>query len=141
VQDVGETVGEAYGRERTWLSGIRAGLGTMLALFERDPATAWLCLAEPWGAGERILGRCAEISAVLAAAVELGRGQDAGHDPPPVTGEALVGGVLAVIHTRLQRRGRAELMDLLGPLMSMIALPYLGPVAARQELSTPAGAA
>jgi hypothetical protein len=77
----------------------------------------------------------------LAGTVELGRGQGVGHDPSPLTGEGLVGGVLAVIHTRLKRGGRAELIDLLGPLMSMIALPYLGPVSARRELSTPSGVA
>jgi DNA-binding MarR family transcriptional regulator len=49
-----------------------------------------------------------------------------------------VGAVFAVIHTRLLEGGREPLTDLLGPLMSMIVLPYLGARAASRELSRPA---
>jgi DNA-binding MarR family transcriptional regulator len=55
-----------------------------------------------------------------------------------VTAEGVVGGVFAVIHTRLLDDADAPLTDLLGPLMSMIVLPYLGARAAARELARPA---
>src|SRR5207245_1323323 len=51
-----------------------------------------------------------------------------------LTGESVVGGVLAVIHARLLASDASPLVALAGPLASMIVHPYLGPVAARREL-------
>ncbi len=55
------------------------------------------------------------------------------HRPSPITAEATVAGVLAVIHTRLQHRDM-RLTTLVNPLMSTIVVPYLGPAAAAAEL-------
>ncbi len=49
----------------------------------------------------------------------------------------IAGGVHAVIHRRLVRPREGELYELLGPLMGMIVLPYLGQRVARKELATP----
>jgi AcrR family transcriptional regulator len=68
--------------------------------------------------------------------------------PPELTAEGLVGGVLSVLHARLAHpRGdqvsrlahpeRQPLLDLVNQLMGMIVLPYLGPAAARRELTQP----
>jgi DNA-binding MarR family transcriptional regulator len=59
-------------------------------------------------------------------------------EPPQVTAEGIVDGVFAVLHTRLLEEGRQPLTDLLGSLMSIIVLPYLGATAASRELSRPA---
>ena len=134
TRDFGKIVLRAYEREASWLDGVRAGLATLLGLLEREPATAWFCVVEPWGAGERTLNRCSEVSRALASVLERGREQRGGRDPSPITGEGLVGGATLVLHTRLVQNRKTPLMDLLGPLMSMIALPYLGPAAARREL-------
>jgi hypothetical protein len=52
-----------------------------------------------------------------------------------LTADSTVGGALSVIHARLLEADPRPLMELVNPLMSMIVLPYLGPVAARRELS------
>ncbi|HEY1687792.1 MAG TPA: hypothetical protein VGF95_02905 [Solirubrobacteraceae bacterium] len=61
-----------------------------------------------------------------------------------LTAEALIGAISAVLAARLGEQAashgngrRAPLRDLLGELMSMIVLPYLGPGAARRELARP----
>jgi hypothetical protein len=54
-----------------------------------------------------------------------------------VTAEGVVGAILAVLHKRLAQRRAGPFADLLGPLMSMIVLPYLGQREARRELSRP----
>jgi DNA-binding MarR family transcriptional regulator len=58
-----------------------------------------------------------------------------------LTAEGVVGGALAVLYARFTDRRRAErpepFVRLLGPLMAMIVLPYLGPAGARREIARP----
>jgi hypothetical protein len=69
---------------------------------------------------------------------EGGRGEGGrGEGPPPLTAEGVVGGVLSLIHARMVESDDAPLIELLGPLMSMLVLPYLGSAAARRELAQP----
>ena len=52
----------------------------------------------------------------------------------PLTAEGLVGAAFWIVYARLLRKASAEpLAGLLGELMGMIVLPYLGPAAARRE--------
>jgi hypothetical protein len=80
---------------------------------------------------ERIVG---ELVALVDEGRELTR---AGPQLPALTAEGVVGGVLSVLHVRLARSDRGPALELFGPLMGMIALPYLGASAARRESSRP----
>jgi DNA-binding MarR family transcriptional regulator len=108
-------------------------------LLEDEPGLAKLCVVEALGAGAKVLERRAQVLEQLAAIVDRGRVvvTNAAHEPPDVTAEGVVGAVFAVLHTRLLEEGREPLTNLLGPLMSMIVLPYLGARAASRELSRP----
>ena len=55
-----------------------------------------------------------------------------------MTGEGVVGAVLSVLHTRLSEPRAAPLTGLLGELMSVIVMPYLGQTEAQRELDRPA---
>jgi DNA-binding MarR family transcriptional regulator len=55
-----------------------------------------------------------------------------------VTAEGVVGAVFAVLYSRVLEGGEEPLVGLLGQLMSMVVLPYLGAEAATRELSRPA---
>jgi hypothetical protein len=75
---------------------------------------------------------------VLAELVEIldqGRGEGArAGDCAVLTAEGLVGAAFAIVYARLSARKRQEpLRSLLGELMSLIVLPYLGPALARKE--------
>jgi AcrR family transcriptional regulator len=123
-----------------WRERIRAGLVALLSVLESDPALARLVVVESLAAGPKAIERRARVAGRLVAAVDEGRGEGKGGSVlAPLTAEGVVGGVLAVLHERLEesRRGRAEpprVAELTNPLMSMIVLPYLGPAAARKEL-------
>jgi hypothetical protein len=54
-----------------------------------------------------------------------------------LTAEGIVGGALSILHARLLEDRVGSLLELTGPLTSMIVLPYLGSTAARKELSRP----
>jgi AcrR family transcriptional regulator/DNA-binding MarR family transcriptional regulator len=129
---------EAYEHESSWRDGVRAALARLLLFMDEEPGLAKLCIVEALGAGERVLERRAQVLDELAEVIDRGRGAtNAMREPPEVTAEGVVGAIFAVLHTRVLEHGEERLTDLLGPLMSMIVLPYLGARAAGRELSKP----
>jgi AcrR family transcriptional regulator/DNA-binding MarR family transcriptional regulator len=129
----------AYREESAWREGIRSALTRLLMLMDEEPGLAKLCVIEALAAGERVLDRRAEVLDRLAQVIDEGRSlTSTTREPPEVTAEGVIGGVFAVLHSRLLEADDAPLTDLLGPLMSMIVLPYLGARAAGRELSRPA---
>jgi AcrR family transcriptional regulator/DNA-binding MarR family transcriptional regulator len=133
-----ELVGEAFRQERGWRDGLRSALACLLVFMEEEPALAKLGVIEALGAGERVLERRTEVLEEIAAVIDRGRlGASRTREPPELTAEGVVGAVFAVLHARLLEGGGERLTDLLGSLMSVIALPYLGSRAARGELARP----
>ncbi|HUN78573.1 MAG TPA: TetR/AcrR family transcriptional regulator [Solirubrobacteraceae bacterium] len=123
-----------------WRERVRVGLAAILGFFDREPALARVCVVHALRAGPVVLARREEVIAQLTAALDEGRLQGArGETCTPLTAEGLVGAGCAIVYARLERREREPLSGLLGELMGMIALAYLGPAAARREraLSAP----
>jgi AcrR family transcriptional regulator/DNA-binding MarR family transcriptional regulator len=122
----------------TWQARTRAGLHALLCFAEDDPARGRLLVVEAPGAGPEALERRVQVLGELIDAVDAGR-PEAGRNAAltPLTAEGLVGSVLAVVHARLIGGASPGLVELTNPLMSMIALPYLGAAAARKELERP----
>jgi AcrR family transcriptional regulator len=131
-------VSEAYEDQPSWREGIRAGMAELLCFIDEQPACARLCMVEALAAGPRILERRMQVLERIRTVVELGRLQrDGRREPPNVTAEGVIGGVFAVIHTRLLERSSKPYVELLGQLMSIVVLPYLGSTVAGRELSRP----
>jgi AcrR family transcriptional regulator/DNA-binding MarR family transcriptional regulator len=130
---------EAYAHTGThWSERVRAGLEALLCFLEDEPSMGRLLVVEALAAGPRALARRQQVLAPIVAAVDRGRGESRpGSEPSPLTAEGVVGAVFSVIHTRMLEPQPRSLLDLAGPLMSMIVLPYLGVAAARRELDRP----
>ncbi len=146
LEEVAATVlGElsAAGLERlAWRERVRMGVWAILAFFDREPVLARVCVVQALRAGPLVLERREEILARLAAVVDEGREERARSDGlTPLTAEGVVGAAFAIVYSRLSRRDGDPLTGLLGELMAMIVLPYLGPAVARRERSRPAPAA
>ena len=134
-----EIAAEAYGREAGWRDGTRAALAALLNYMDEEPGLTKLCIVEALGAGERVLDRRAKVLDEIAQVIDRGRrASTATREPPEVTAEGVAGAIFAVLHTRVLEDSDERLTDLVGPLMSMIVLPYLGARAAAKELSRPA---
>ncbi len=147
-----------------WRVRIRAALTAFLSFLDDEPAMGRLLLVEALGAGPRVLERRAvvleQVGRILdggrgavrgsAAAVAATREPTAATAREPVaaaaaaittpsasslTAEGVVGAVHSILHTRLHQGGESRLTELASPLMAMIVLPYLGPAAARAELT------
>jgi AcrR family transcriptional regulator/DNA-binding MarR family transcriptional regulator len=139
VAEVAVIAREAYQGERRWEDRVRAVVERLLVFFEENPGRARLLLLESSTAGEAALRRLGEVLGELARVIHAGsRPNVRFRGSSPVIAEGVVGGVLAVVQSRLQRDPAAPLTDLGPQLMGLIVLPYLGPAAARRELERPA---
>jgi AcrR family transcriptional regulator len=129
----------AAGLERlSWRERVRKGLWMILGFFDREPALARICVVQVLRAGPLVLERHEEVLAWMAGVVDEGRSEGArGEGLTPLTAEGLVGAAFAIVYPRLSRRDGEPLIGLLGELMAMIVLPYLGPAAARRERARP----
>jgi hypothetical protein len=119
---------------------MRAGLWALLEWLDAEPALARLLVVESLAAGPRALEPRARVVRALVRAVDGGReaAPKKAAPLPPLTAEGVVGAVLSVIHTRLAEPKPRPLTPLLGELMSVITMPYLGQAAAQRELQRPA---
>jgi AcrR family transcriptional regulator len=152
----------AFRAPDSWRERIRAGLGALLEFLDDEPGVGALCVVDALGAGPVALERRARVVSALIDVVHEGRKEArAATKPTRLTAEGVVGAVLAVLHARLARLdaraartngagtkassnagdragGAQPTVALLGPLMGMIVLPYLGQAAAARETSRPA---
>jgi AcrR family transcriptional regulator/DNA-binding MarR family transcriptional regulator len=129
----------AAGLDRlAWRERVRGGLWVILSFLDREPALARVCVVQALRGGAEVLARREELLAGLAAVVDEGRHEGArAGGRTPLTAEGVVGAAFTIVHGRLLRGEREPLRGLLGELMGMIVLPYLGVAAARCELARP----
>jgi AcrR family transcriptional regulator/DNA-binding MarR family transcriptional regulator len=131
-----EQAGPVYRAQTKWADRMRAGLRALLEYFDEQPGLASFCVVRSATCGPATLAARADVVAQLTRLV--GEGAHAGRVErvlPPLTAAGVVGGALEIVHARLLKSTRPQLLGLLNPLMSIIVLPYLGPAAARRELA------
>lgn len=138
----------AYSAQARWRDGVRVGLAAFLSFLEDEPALGRLCVVYSLGGGAEVLSRRAEVLGKLAQVVDRGRTEGTagkGQPPPALIAEGVVGAVMSVIYGQMQGQDNPNpthpeeqpLIGLFGVLMNLILLPYLGPSAARRELTRP----
>lgn len=135
---VARLVVPAYERPGTWRAKMRAGLTALLQCLECDRALGRLLIVESLAAGPGALQRRRRVLAEIVPLIEGGQLRaKTKSELPALTAEGVLGGVLSVLHGRLVDGSEESLLDLTGPLMGMVVLPYLGPAAARKEIERP----
>lgn len=134
----GAAMSQAYADGLPWAEGVRAALAAMLELIEQEPDLARLSIVYSLGGGPRVLRRRAQAITVLCEYIDRGRLESGVRpEPPAITAEGVVGALLAVLQARLLAPDPEPPRELLGELMSVVLLPYLGTAAARRELTRP----
>jgi AcrR family transcriptional regulator len=140
-------------RAQGWNMRMRTALTALLELLDDELDIGRLAIVESLGAGAGALRRRTDVLAQIVPIVDEGRKQGkAGAEPPPLTAEGVVGGVLSILHARLAAASPRppatrdpgmgahplpagdSLLGLTNHLMGMIVLPYLGPAAASREI-------
>jgi AcrR family transcriptional regulator len=121
-----------------WAERIRCALEALLRFLEEEPLLGRFSVLESLSGGAKTLERRRGVVEEMIAVVDAGR-REANVDAAVtvVTAEGVVGGVLSVLQGHMARGESGGFLKLINPFMSMIVLPYLGPVAAREELERP----
>jgi AcrR family transcriptional regulator len=139
VERVAAPVVSAYRRPGRWQERIRAALTALLAIIDEEPKVGRLTIVEALAAGPRALEHRRGLLTHAVAAVAEGHTEvkSGKLTPSPLAAEGVVGAVLSVLYDRLLDTPSRSLLELAGPLMALIVLPYRGNAAAQRELERP----
>lgn len=124
---------EATVGETTWRGQLRGALTALLRFFDEQPEVGRALLVEVHAAGPQAVGRRTEAMERAAVMVDLAR-EESDHLAPAIAAEAVVAGILAVLHTRLAAHEPTGFGRLLPELMYLAVLPYFGPDVAAAEM-------
>jgi AcrR family transcriptional regulator len=109
-----------------WAERVRLGLERLLAALAGDPAAARVLLVEMLGAGPEACERQRVALRPFIALMQQGRTESAGAAQLPAqTSEAIVGGVVSILHRRALQGQTGELPALCADLTYFALLPYL----------------
>lgn len=116
-----------------WRGQLRGALAGLLGFLDEQPAIGRAMLVEVHAAGPRAVEKRTEAMERASVMVDLAREES--EDPAPaIAAEAVVAGILAVLHTRLAAQQTEGFASLLPELMYLAVLPYFGPSVAAAEM-------
>lgn len=124
----------ATGEAADWRGQMRGSLRGLLGFLDARPRIGRALLVEVHAAGLQAVERRTAAMARAAGLVDLARA-DGDADAPAISAEAVVAGILAVLHTRLAGERESGFRLLLPELMYLAVLPYFGAEAAAEELA------
>ena len=117
---------ELFGLKLPWAQRVALGIERLLAALAAEPAHARVLLVETLGAGAEACERRRVALALLGSLMEHGRAQSAdAAQLPAQTSEAIVGGVVSILHRRALQGETDELPLLRADLTYFALLPYL----------------
>jgi AcrR family transcriptional regulator len=121
-----------------WPLRIAVGLRALIDFLASEPAHAHLTLVDTFAASPEAI----EIrgNALRAFTAYLGPGHapsGSDTDAPPVTGEAIGGGIWQVLHHYIEHERIGELSELAPQLIYLTLTPFLGPQAAAEAARDP----
>jgi AcrR family transcriptional regulator len=129
---------EATIAQGTWRAQLRGALTGLLSFLDEEPEVGRALLVEVHAAGPPAVGKRTEAMERAAAMMDKAREESEGL-APAISAEAIVAGILAVLHSRLAADQTDGFAPLLPELMYLAVLPYFGPEAAAAEMRAEAG--
>jgi AcrR family transcriptional regulator len=119
--------------EPTWRGQLRGALDGLLSFLDEQPEIGRALFVEVHAGGERAVER-RTMAMERAAEMMDGAREESDGVAPAISAEAVVAGILAVLHTRLAARQAEGFARLLPELMYLAVLPYFGAEAAAAEM-------
>jgi AcrR family transcriptional regulator len=129
---------EAAGGQATWRGQLRGALTGLLSFLDKEPEVGRALLVEVHAAGPPAVEKRTEAMERAAMMMDNAREESEGA-APAISAEAIVAGILAVLHSRLAADQTDGFARLLPELMYLSVLPYFGPEAAATEMRADAG--
>jgi AcrR family transcriptional regulator len=127
------TMRQAAADAVTWREQLRGALDGLLSFLDEQPEIGRALLVEVHAAGGRAVEKRTEAMERAAVMMDKAREESEGV-APAISAEAVVAGILAVLHTRLATRRIEGFNRLLPELMYLAVLPYFGAEAAATEM-------
>jgi AcrR family transcriptional regulator len=127
------TMRQAAAGAVTWREQLRGALDGLLSFLDEQPEIGRALLVEVHAAGGRAVEKRTEAMERAAVMMDKARDESEGV-APAISAEAVVAGILAVLHTRLAARRIEGFNRLLPELMYLAVLPYFGAEAAAAEM-------
>jgi AcrR family transcriptional regulator len=124
--------------ERAWPDRLRAGMLALLEFLDTEPDVGRALIVEVHPAGPRAIKRRALAMRRAAECLERAGLQEGAREAPGIAPEAVVAGIVAVLHSRLANPRGESFQGLLPELMYVAVLPFFGPEAAAAELRSAA---
>jgi AcrR family transcriptional regulator len=124
-----------------WRDRLRLGLEELLRFCLDEPDAAKVLVVEARGASSAALMRRDQLLDHFSSRIDDKARELVPSASPrsPVTAAGIVGGVEALLYSRLNKGDLDDLQSLLPSLMYFAVLPYEGPDAASEELALSAG--
>jgi AcrR family transcriptional regulator len=129
---------EAAAGQATWRGQLRGALTGLLRFLDKEPEVGRALLVEVHAAGPLAVGKRTEAMERAAMMMDHAREESEG-SAPAISAEAVVAGILAVLHSRLAAEQSDGFARLLPELMYLAVLPYFGAEAAATEMRAEAG--
>jgi len=126
---------------RGWCDRVRAALEGLLRFIAEEPDAAMTLIVDARAACPDALVRRDELLDRLAECLDTCVREGGSADAPPssIAAAGIVGGIDALLYSRLSREGTDDLECLLPSLMYFAVLPYEGHEAASEALAVSAG--
>lgn len=125
--EASEALAQAVAEEEEWPQQMAAGLGCLLDLAVADPKRARIALVEVQAAGPAAYARYEETVDCAVPKLREGRAlNDAAAELSDTLEEALLGGIIWVIHQRLVKGELGKAEPLLEQSLQIALSPYLG---------------
>jgi AcrR family transcriptional regulator len=124
---------EAAVGKTTWRDHLRGALAGLLRFLDEQPEVGRALLVEVHTAGPRAVGKRTEAMERAVTMMDLAR-EESDASAPAISAEAVVAGILAVLHARLAAHQTEGFGRLLPELMYLAVLPYFGVDAAAAEM-------
>jgi len=123
-----------------WREGLRLELEELLRFIADEPDAAMTLIVDARAACPEALERRDELLDHFAACIDRQVRDSLPELPPPsaISAAGIVGGIEAVLYSRLQRGDCEDLRSLLPSLMYFAVLPYEGHEAANEEMAAAA---
>jgi AcrR family transcriptional regulator len=116
---------DAAAGRTTWRDQLRGALTGLLGFLDEQPALGRALLVEVHAAGPRAVAKRTEAMARASSMMDLAR-QESDDSAPAISAEAVVAGILAVLHSRLASNQTSGYLRLLPELMYLSVLPFFG---------------
>jgi AcrR family transcriptional regulator len=134
LERIGDLVARAFAREDTWQDGVCSALASVLGFLDSEPLLARMWLVESLAAGARSLERRERNLAALRERVVSSWPAEDRWTLPPLAAEGAMASVVGIIHSHIVAGWPTPLIDLLGPLVGVVAAQSLPSRAVASEI-------